>query len=643
MRFSLTFACFALASLLMSSTAAFADDLPNILWISSEDNGQQLGCYGDEYADTPNLDAFAATGMRYATCWSNAPVCAPARTTVITGMYPPSTGSQHMRSTTQLPSMINGEAVKMFPAYLRELGYYCTNASKEDYNLDKTGTVWDQSSGKAHWKNRAEGQPFFAVFNETISHESKIRSKPHELVHDPAGVRVPAYHPDIYEVRRDWAQYYDKMTEMDRRLGKHLKDLDKAGLAEDTIVVYWGDHGSGMPRSKRTPLDSGLRVPLIVRFPDKFKHLAPSEYEVNGVSERLVSFVDLAPTMLSIAGIEPPKHMQGHAFAGTYASEPQPYVYGFRGRMDERPDFVRSITDGRYVLVRNFLPHIPHGQHVDYQMQTTTTRVWKEMYDAGELNAAQSRFWMTPREPVEFYDRESDPDEVNNLFNKGDADVNAKAREMLAALSRWQIEIRDLGFLPEGMMHGLAQEAGVTPYEYGHSDAYDVERMLELTRPIGSLHERPTTHSKEMARVLIEGLHPAERYWAAIDFQNRPSAARTHEEALLDALEDPSDHVRIAAAEALATHCKQDPNDPPGVDDPVWPALTVLREEANYENGSSYAAVHALNSIDRLGEVAKPILDDVVKVPLPAKGSGVPSRAQGYPGRMVQTLKKQGL
>ena len=280
-------------ALVLATNSGFAADRPNILWISSEDNGQHLGCYGDEYADTPNLDAFAKTGMRYKTAWSNAPVCAPARTTIISGMYPPSTGSQHMRSTTQLPTEIAGEAVKMFPAFLREAGYYCTNASKEDYNLDKTGQVWDQSNGKAHWKNRDEGQPFFAVFNETVSHESKIRSKPHELVHDPAGVRVPAYHPDIPEVRRDWAQYYDKLTEMDRRLGKHLKDLEKAGLADETIVFYWGDHGSGMPRSKRTPLDSGLRVPMIVRFPDKFKHLAPPEYQVDGESDRLVSFVDL--------------------------------------------------------------------------------------------------------------------------------------------------------------------------------------------------------------------------------------------------------------------------------------------------------------------------------------------------------------
>lgn len=623
-------------TLLLATSSVFAAGRPNILWISSEDNGQQLGCYGDEYADTPNLDAFATTGMRYKTAWSNAPVCAPARTTIISGMYPPSTGSQHMRSTTQLPEEIGGEAVKMFPVFLREAGYYCTNASKEDYNLDKTGMVWDQSSGKAHWKNRGENQPFFAVFNETVSHESKIRSKPHELVHDPAGVRVPDYHPDIPEVRRDWAQYYDKMTEMDRRLGKHLKDLEKAGLAEDTIVFYWGDHGSGMPRSKRTPLDSGLRVPMIVRFPDKYKHLAPPEYQVNGASDRLVSFVDLAPTVLSVAGIEPPKYMQGFAFAGQYTTEPQPYLYGFRGRMDERPDFVRSITDGRYVLVRNFLPHLPHGQHVDYQMQTTTTRVWKEMFDRGELNEAQARFWQ-PREGVELYDLQTDRDEVVNLAEQ---DKYRDIREKLeAGLVQWQKEIRDLGFLPEGMMHGLSQQAGVTPYEYGHSDAYPLGRLIDQTATIGVPMDNANVQAA--ADRLIAGDHPATRYWAAIALMQSQAAAEASKDVLLDALEDPSDHVRIAVAETVATQLKRDANNPPGIDDPVAAALGVLAEEANYKNGSSYAAVHALNSIDRLGENAEPILEQVLAVPLPTKDSTVPPRAQSYAGRMVSTLKKQ--
>ena len=297
---------------LLNSFFSHAADLPNILWLTSEDNGPHLGCYGDKYAETPNLDALAAKGMIYTRAISNAPVCAPARTTIISGMYPPSTGSEHMRSMTRLPAKF-----KMYPAYLRELGYYCTNNSKEDYNLMKEGEVWNESGRKGDWRNRPKkDQPFFSIFNFTISHESKIRSRPHTQVHNPAKVRVPAYHPDHPDVRQDWAQYYDKITEMDKMVGAKLKELKDEGLDKDTIVFYYGDHGSGMPRSKRWPFFSGLNVPLIVHVPEKWKHLASSDYKVGGSINRRVGFVDLAPTLLSIAGKKPPAHMQGYAFMG---------------------------------------------------------------------------------------------------------------------------------------------------------------------------------------------------------------------------------------------------------------------------------------------------------------------------------------
>ncbi|HIM28667.1 MAG TPA: sulfatase, partial [Planctomycetes bacterium] len=207
-----------------------AADRPNILWITSEDNGSQLGAYGDKFATTPNLDRLAERGLRYLNAWSTAPVCAPARTTIISGVYPPSTGAQHMRSMTSLPAFM-----QMYPQLLRKQGYYCTNNSKEDYNLRKVGTVWDDSSRKAHWRNRAAGQPFFAIFNHTVCHESKIRTRPHKQIHDPALVRVPAYHPDTPEVRQDWAQYYDIVSQMDQLVGNNLRELEDAGLAEDTI------------------------------------------------------------------------------------------------------------------------------------------------------------------------------------------------------------------------------------------------------------------------------------------------------------------------------------------------------------------------------------------------------------------------
>jgi len=230
-----------LVSMLVAVAAARQEDRPrpNILWITSEDNGTELGCYEDPYARTPHIDRLAARGLKYLNAWSNAPVCAPARTTIISGMYPPSTGSEHMRSLVKLPA-----GFRMFPQYLRDAGYYCTNNAKEDYNLKKPGQVWDESSRQAHWRNRQPGQPFFAVFNITTSHESQLRKRPHRLVHDPSQAPVPTYHPDTPEVRHDWAQYYDKLTEMDTEVGERLDELEVAGLADHTIIFYYGDHGS---------------------------------------------------------------------------------------------------------------------------------------------------------------------------------------------------------------------------------------------------------------------------------------------------------------------------------------------------------------------------------------------------------------
>ncbi|MCC6490904.1 MAG: sulfatase-like hydrolase/transferase, partial [Candidatus Hydrogenedentes bacterium] len=216
---------------------------PNILWITCEDTGPHLHGCGDDYSVTPNLDGLMKRGLYYKNAWSNAPVCAPARTTIISGIYPTSNGSEHMRSQTRL-----APGQKMYPQLLREAGYYCTNNSKTDYNLEEPGKVWDESSPRAHWRKRAPGQPFFAIFNFTITHESQIRTRPHEWEHDPAKARVPAYHPDTPEVRQDWAQYYDNITTMDGMAGKVMEELRADGLEQDTIVFFYGDHGSGMPR-----------------------------------------------------------------------------------------------------------------------------------------------------------------------------------------------------------------------------------------------------------------------------------------------------------------------------------------------------------------------------------------------------------
>ncbi|NDD38454.1 MAG: sulfatase, partial [Verrucomicrobia bacterium] len=603
-------------SLQLSTFLAVAADRPNILWLSSEDHGPHMGCYGDKYATTPNVDALAARGMIFRHAWSCAPVCAPARTTLISGLYPPSTGAEHMRSMVALPA-----GFKMYPQFLRAAGYYCSNNSKEDYNLAKPGQVWDDSSNKGHWKNRAAGQPFFAIFNALASHESQIRTRPHKAVHDPAKVRVPAYHPDTPEVRQDWAQYYDQVSEVDAVAGRHLKELSDAGLADDTIVFYWADHGSGMPRSKRWPCNSGLQVPVVVHFPEKWKHLAPPEYKVGGASDRLISFVDFAPTVLSLAGIEPPKWMQGHAFAGKFITAPQPFIYGFRGRMDERIDCVRSVTDGRYVYLRNFMPHVSQGQHVSYQFETPTTRVWHDLFKAGKTTEAQSIFWRTPKAPEELYDLTTDPDEVKNLA------ASPQHQAVLAKLRQAQInllaQIRDVGLLPEGEIH--SRSAGSAPYTIGHDDS---------TFPLGRIYHAASLASNLKAdalpeiRKLLTDPDSAVRYWAALGVLMRgQDAATTAHADLQKALADTSPFVRIPAAQALGMH-----GDKADLDK----ALPVLLEQADLTKGSVFTAIAALNALGKLGPKAAPALAAIQA--LPANGPSPDGRYSSYVPRLLEDL-----
>ncbi|MDX1383182.1 MAG: sulfatase, partial [Thermoanaerobaculia bacterium] len=433
---------------------------PNILWLSSEDNGPHLGAYGDPVADTPSLDALARRGLRYDAVWSNAPVCAPARTTIITGLYATSLGAHHMRSSVRLPA-----GVSLFPEILRRAGYYTSNNAKLDYNLEGWGVrgtpevvrrVWSDSSPAAHWRNRPPGAPFFSVFNFGVTHESQIRLRPHHPIHDPASVRLPAYHPDTPEMRRTWAQYYDKMTEMDAQAGARLRELAEDGLADDTIVFYWGDHGIGLPRGKRTPLDSGLRVPLLVYVPPAWAHLASAEYRPGGATARLVSFVDFAPTVLSLAGLEPPGWMQGVAFLGPWEGTRRDYLFGFRGRMDERYDEVRSVRDGRWVYARNYLPHRSYGAHVSYMFETPATREWQRLWQEGELPPRQAFFWEPTKPFEELYDLAADPWEVTNLARLGEH-AAVKAR-LATALDRHLEAVRDLGLLHESEMLARSTE-----------------------------------------------------------------------------------------------------------------------------------------------------------------------------------------
>jgi arylsulfatase A-like enzyme len=566
--------------------AAGASQQPNLLWLTSEDHGPEMGCYGDANARTPAIDALAAKGMIFRRVWSNHPVCAPARSAIISGLYSESSGALHMRSMVPMPA-----GARMFPEYLREAGYYCANNVKEDYSLPKTAATWDDSSAKAHWQARRQGQPFFAVFNSTRSHESQIRRRPHTPVADPARMRVPAYHPDTAEVRRDWAQYYDGVSAADADAGARLKELEEAGLAEDTIVFYYGDHGSGMPRSKRWPSNSGLHVPLVVYFPPKWRHLAPPDYRPGGASDRLVSFVDLAPTMLSLAGVKPPAWMQGSAFAGEHRGPAPEFLFGARGRMDERHDQVRSVTDGRYVYLRNFQPHLSQGQRVAFQLETPTTRQWMDWHQQGRTNDAQAIFWRTPKAVEELYDLANDRDEVRNLALS--ESHRALLERLRGALRSHQLAVRDVVLLPESELHSRAPT--VAPYDLARQPDFPFERILETAERASDLRLADTAWLSER----LGDPDSAIRYWAALGLRMRaPEGVRGELAALRRALGDQSPEVRIVASEALARD--GEPAD-------RVRALAILGELAPPATSGVLVSMPALRAIDDLGPLGVPL------------------------------------
>ncbi|MFP6576246.1 MAG: sulfatase-like hydrolase/transferase [Pirellulaceae bacterium] len=614
----------ALVWLLASgSLLAVAAEHPNILWITSEDHGPEMGCYGDDFATTPHVDALAKKGMLFKLGWSCAPVCAPARTTIITGMYPPSIGGQHMRSMVNLPQQI-----QFYPTFLRSQGYYCTNNSKTDYNVNQQTTGWNESSRKAHYQNRQAGQPFFAIFNSTVSHESKIRARPHEKVHDPAKVRIPAYHPDNAETRQDWAQYYDIVTRADAIAGQKLAELDKAGLTDDTIIFYYGDHGSGMARGKRWPYNSGLSVPIVVYFPDKWKHLAPVEYKPGSKSDRLVNFVDLAPTLLSLAGVKPPQWMQGHAFAGKHQVAKPKYMFGFRDRMDERYDFIRTVTDGRYHYIRNYNPHFVYGQFVQYNFVTPSTSAWKRDFDAGKLNESQSHFWnLKPAE--ELYDLQADADEVNNLV--GSAQHQAILKELQGALANWCKEIHDVGFLPEGEIHSRSK--GMTPYEMARNEKlYPFDKIFAAA----DLATRRGKGDLEQLKKLLQDSDSAVRYWGAIGILNRgqPTVQAASKE-LAAALQDDSPYVVIAASYALGKYGNK-AQQRTGVDRLVEVAPWTKDTEV-------FVSMAALNALDKLDGKAAHALEAIKAFPV-GGGASPNGRYNGYVKNLkAKTLKDLGV
>lgn len=580
---------FLSAFILSSCRKSQPEELPNILWLTSEDNSPFLGCYGDTFATTPNFDKLAAEGFLYTHAYANAPVCAPTRNTILTGVYACSGGHEHMRSYYP-----KSGAVKTYPELLRAAGYYCTNNVKTDYNLgnfdDKS--IWDDCSNKAHYKNRPAGKPFFAVFNSTITHESSLhQSTPDSLLrHNPDKVPLPPYHPATPEMKHDWAQYYDKIEDLDTWVGEKLKELEEAGLAENTIVFYYGDHGGVLARSKRFLYESGTRVPFIVRIPEKYKYLFPAEKPGSKV-DRLISWVDLVPTLLSISGIPVPDYLQGKAFLGKQKTADPEYAYLFRGRMDERYDMSRAVRDQKFRYIRNYMPHRAYGQRLEYLWKAPSVGSWEQAFLNGECNEVQSIFWKA-KPAEELYDVENDPWEVNNLA--GNQEYNDVLERMRKANRDHLLKIYDTGFLPEA---DRIERVGDMPiYDFMRTGKVDLPAIVDAAE----LATWGNAENIEMLKNYLKNSESAIRYWGATGLLILGEKAAVAKPDLLQALNDSSLSVVTVAAEALYNLGEK--------------SAAVKSLVAVLTKGNEMARCFALNTVDLVNDASPEIQKAVIEL-----------------------------
>lgn len=553
--------------------------LPNILWLVSEDNNPFIGAYGDKLAHTPNLDALAGRGILYRNVYCTVPVCSPSRFSILTGIDAQSCApAQHHTANAHLPI-----AFRTYPEIMREAGYYCTNMFKTDYNCDvDPKIIWDVQGPEGHWRSSPREQPFLCVINTGSTHESQI-CMPVEGSVSPNQIRVPDYLPDTPGVRQDFATYYNLMEKMDTEVGNHLEDLKRANLADDTIVFYYSDNGGVLPRSKRFCYEEGQRIAMIVSVPPKWQHLV--DKRPGSEESEMVSLLDLAPTLLAIAGIRQPPQMLGRALMGAVRPSAPLYIYGSRDRMDERYDFIRTVTDGRFRYIRNYMPHRPWGQHVAFQSQTIQGyRDWEAEFRAGQLTPVQARFFQ--EKPFEeLYDLSADPDEIVNLAASSDHS------EIIARLSRalddHMIAINDNGFLAEGM-------DGEGFFESRDRNRYPLKAVMSIAAKAAQRDARQLPRFQ----ALLSSTTPVIRLWAAQAILMMGSDGR---QALADVSKvmriDPVPQVRVVAAEAAA---KQGSSE----------AIQVLAGLSGTQNSKS-VRLQALNALTYVGPAAASALPTI--------------------------------
>jgi len=540
-------AFFTLFLILMLFGCSKTNNNPNIVWIVAEDITTMLGCYGDPNANTPNLDAFAEKSVKFTNAFATAPVCAPSRSCIITGEYSTSLGSQHLRSEVKIPS-----TVTPFPKYLKEAGYYVTNNDKEDYNFVDT-TMWHESSKKAHWKNRKEGQPFFSVFNIGITHQSGIfgdDSTYQERISkyiseiktvDPESLKLAPYFPDSPTIRKLWARYYTNIQVMDLQFAERLIELDEAGLLDETIVFYYSDHGTGMPRAKRALYDSGLRIPLLVYMPEKYAgkfNLKPGT-----TNDRMVSFLDFAPTILELTGITIPESLNGSPFISENDLNENDYVFGTSDRVDEAYEMARTIRTKKYRYVRNFLSYTPLLQPNFYSDKSEIMKELNKFRNAEDLTAAQQTLFQPKRQPEELYDVRNDPHEVNNLDNN--PEYKSVLSDMRGKLRQEILESFDTGLMPEPEMTRLAENS--TPFESSkNQEVFPVAEILDAC----DLVIKSNVSADEILQKL-KHKNGFVRYWAIVSVESLENYQPEILNQLKKMINDDFNIVQIEAAKTL--------------------------------------------------------------------------------------------
>jgi len=536
----------------MESAQRFSGKKPNIVYIALEDITPMMGCYGDTYAKTPVFDKLADEGIRYTHAYSVASVCSPSRSSIVTGMYPTTLGTMHHRSNVGRPPAF----LKMIPNQMREAGYYTTNNAKQDYNIG--GAIWHENSHKAHWRNRPDkSQPFFAKFDLGECHSSitKIpenvivkqrlnRLRPEDF-HDPAKAPIPPYHPDGSVFRKAWSRYYDAVTQVDYRAGEIFAQLKEDGLWDDTVIIVWADHGVGIPRGKHTVWEQGTHVPLIVRYPKKYRHLAPAK--PGSVQDDLVCLMDMGPSVLKLAGIKTPDYMNGRALLCKSDAKKRDYVVAGRDRLDSRFEMVRSVRDKRYRYQRNFYPHLPFKPYEDYEFNAPVLQKWVELARQGKLTGAQEMLAMRFKPVEELYDSKNDPHMVRNVA--GDPKYAKILKRMRRQLRDWMLETRDLGIVEEAELHKRAIGKSAH-WEVGQS-LNNYERILDTAnlqlkgrKAIGELIAR------------CKDADPAVRFWGVLGLAVITQTADLKTVSsivpfLKAALQDDSVSIRLTAAEGL--------------------------------------------------------------------------------------------